>query len=70
MAPFRTFCDLICSTPEVGQRAAEVVVAETGAGMTVFPCPRRPASWAEVCRGSNEISRPHQSRPHLARDPY
>ena len=54
MAPFRSFCDLICSIPGVGQRTAEVIVAETGADMTVFPSPKHLASGSGICPGSNE----------------
>jgi len=54
MAPFRWFADLICSIPGIGEATAEVIVAETGAVMTVFPSPKHLASWAGVCPGSNE----------------
>jgi transposase len=54
MAPFRAFADLICSIPGIGQATAEVIVAETGADMTVFPTARQLVSWAGVCPGSNE----------------
>ena len=49
MTPFRAFCDLICTIPGKGRRTAEVVVAETGADMTVSPSPKHLASWAGVC---------------------
>ena len=35
--PFRSFCDLIGTIPEIGERSAEVIVAETGADMSIFP---------------------------------
>ena len=37
MEPFRSFSDLIRTIPGIGPRCAEVIVAETGADMTVFP---------------------------------
>ncbi len=49
MEPFQSFCALICTIPGIGQRCAEVIVAETGADMTIFPtaahlaCGRAPA---------------------------
>ena len=30
MEPFQSFCALICTIPGIGQRCAEVIVAETG----------------------------------------
>ena len=44
IAPFRSFCDLICSIPGIGHRTAEVIVAETGADMSRFPSPKQLAS--------------------------
>jgi transposase len=35
--PFRAFCDLIDTIPGIGERCAEVIVAETGADMSIFP---------------------------------
>ncbi len=54
MAPFRSFVDLICTIPGIGQQTAEVIVAETGTDMAVFPTARQLASWAGVCPGSNK----------------
>lgn len=54
MEPFQSFCALIRTIPGVGQRSAEVIVAETGADMSVFPTAAHLASWAGTCPGSNE----------------
>jgi transposase len=54
MEPFRAFAELIQSIPGVGERCAEVIVAETGADMDVFPTAAHLASWAGTCPGSNE----------------
>src|SRR4051794_8381503 len=54
MEPFRSFSDLIRTIPGIGQRCAEVIVAETGADMTIFPTAAHLASWAGTCPGSNE----------------
>ena len=54
MAPFRTARDFLATIPGVSLRGAEVIIAETGADMTVFETPARLASWAGVCPGSNE----------------
>ena len=45
---------LIRTIPGIGQRCAEVIVAETGADMSVFPTAAHLASWAGTCPGSNE----------------
>jgi transposase len=52
--PFHSFCDLICTIPGIGIRTAEVIVAETGADMNVFPTAGHFASWAGTCPGSHE----------------
>ena len=70
MAPFRAFCDLICSIPGIGRQTAEVVVAETGADMTVFPSPKHLASWAGVCPGSNESAGRVKSTRTRPGNPY
>ena len=70
MTPFRAFCDLICTIPGVGRQTAEVVVAETGADMTVFPSPKHLASWAGVCPGSNESAGRVKSTQTRPGNPY
>ena len=40
--------------PGVKQRAAEVLIAEIGVDMSVFPTPKHLASWAKVCPGNDE----------------
>jgi transposase len=54
MAPFRAARDFLATIPGVSLRGAEVIIAETGADMSVFETPARLASWAGVCPGSNE----------------
>jgi transposase len=54
MEPFQSFCALIGTIPGIGPRCAEVIVAETGAEMSVFPTAAHLASWAGTCPGSNE----------------
>jgi transposase len=38
----------------VGRRAAEVIIAETGGDMSVFPTAKHLASWAGMCPGNDE----------------
>lgn len=54
MLPFRAARDLITSIPGIGIPTADVIIAETGADMTVFPTPGQLASWAGVCPGHHE----------------
>ena len=41
-------------SPGVEQRTAEVIIAEIGADMSVFPTAAHLASWAKVCPGNDE----------------
>jgi transposase len=52
--PFRGFRDLICTIPGISTRVADVIIAETGADMTVFATADQLASWAGVCPGTHE----------------
>ncbi|MHA7292015.1 IS110 family RNA-guided transposase [Arthrobacter sp. MDT3-24] len=54
MAPFRAAREFLATIPGVSLKVADVIIAETGADMTVFETPARLASWAGVCPGSNE----------------
>lgn len=66
MTPFRAARDLICSIPGIGIPTADVIIAETGADMTVFPTPGQLASWAGVCPGHHESagrSKSSKTRP-------
>lgn len=66
MIPFRATRELICSIPGIGTATADVIIAETGADMTVFPTPGQLASWAGVCPGHHESagrSKSSRTRP-------
>ncbi|SDG91420.1 IS110 family RNA-guided transposase [Microbacterium pygmaeum] len=54
MVPFRAARDVLITIPGVSVAVADVIIAETGADMTVFDTPGRLASWAGVCPGQNE----------------
>jgi transposase len=55
LGPFgRAQVQLLCTIPGVQRRAAEVIVAETGADMTRLPTAGHLASWAGVCPGNDE----------------
>lgn len=51
---FRSARDVLVTIPGVSVRVADVIIAETGAGMTVFETAAHLASWAGVCPGQNE----------------
>jgi transposase len=54
IAPFARQRELLMTIPGVKQRAAEVLIAEIGVDMSVFPTPKHLASWAKVCPGNDE----------------
>ena len=45
---------LLCTIPGIARRTAEVIIAETGGDMSVFPTAKHLASWAGVCPGNDE----------------
>ena len=55
VSPFAPAVELfLCTIPGVGRRAAEVIIAETGGDMSVFPTAKHLASWAGMCPGNDE----------------
>ncbi len=54
MRPFEWALDLLVTIRGVGQRTAEVIIAEVGVDMSRFPSYRHLASWAGMCPGNNE----------------
>jgi transposase len=61
MAPFLTARALLETIPGIGQRTAEIILAEIGVDMTRFPTAGHLASWAGVCPGNNESAGKHRS---------
>ena len=61
LEPFREAVDRLITIPGVKQRTAEVVVAEIGVDMSVFPSAAHLASWAALCPGNNERAGKHRS---------
>src|SRR5262245_58417546 len=51
----------LSTIPGVKQRTAEVIVAELGVDMGVFPSAGHLASWAALCPGNNESAGKHRS---------
>jgi transposase len=54
IVPFADVRERLQSIPGVGQKVADVIIAETGADMDRFPDAAHLASWAGVCPGNNE----------------
>lgn len=52
--PFAAAVELLCTIPGVQKRTAEVIVAEVGADMSVFPSAGHLASWAGLCPGNDQ----------------
>jgi transposase len=61
IAPLREVRERLDSIPGVGRRAAEVIIAETGADMSRFSSPAHLSSWAGMCPGNNESAGKHGS---------
>ena len=67
--PFRTFCDLIDTIPGIGQRCAEVIVAETGADMRHLPDRGPPGLLGRYLPRQQRIRRSSQVDCDSARQP-
>src|SRR4051794_27816626 len=52
--PWAHQLELLQTIPGVGEKVAQVIIAETGADMTRFPTPEHLASWAGVSPGTRE----------------
>jgi transposase len=50
--PFAAQRDLLMTIPGVKQRAAEVLIAEIGVEMSVFPTPKHLSSWGKTGKGN------------------
>ena len=54
MTPMSAAADRLRGIPGVGERAAEVILAEVGPDMSVFPTAGHLSSWAGLCPGNHE----------------
>jgi len=61
IAPFSKEVELLVTIPGISRRTAEVLLAEIGADMSVFPTADHLASWAGLCPGNNESAGKHHS---------
>jgi transposase len=53
IAPFEKAVELLCTIPGVQRRTAEVIIAEIGVDMSIFPTAKELASWAGQCPGND-----------------
>src|SRR5258707_9279271 len=66
VGPFEAEVARLQSIPGVGQRTAEVLVAEMGVALTRFPPARHLASWAGRCPGNDESAGKRRQAPASA----
>lgn len=53
LAPHADILELVSTIPGVGQHTAQVLIAECGADMSIFPSAAHLASWAGICPGNH-----------------
>jgi len=54
IAPFEKAVELLCTIHGIQRRTAEVIIAEIGVDMSVFPTAKHLASWAGLCPGNDQ----------------
>jgi transposase len=59
--PLAELVELVSTIPGVKQRNAQVLIAECGIDMSVFPTVHHFASWARICPGNNQSAGKHRS---------
>jgi transposase len=59
--PHAKLVELVSTIPGVKQRNAQVLIAECGTDMSVFPTVHHFASWARICPGNNQSAGKHRS---------
>jgi transposase len=59
--PLTGLVELVSTIPGVKQRNAQVLIAECGIDMSVFPTVHHFASWARICPGNNQSAGKHRS---------
>ena len=69
-APFEAIIARLVTIPGVGQRTAEVIVAETGGDMARFATAARLAAWAGLAPGDNESAGKRKKAPARQGNPH
>jgi len=70
IAPFADEVARLDTIHGVNKRTAEVIIAEIGVDMRVFPTAGHLASWAGLCPGNNESAGKHRSGKTRKGDPW
>jgi transposase len=70
IAPLQLVRVALKTIPGVSTKVADVIIAETGADMTIFATPGHLASWTGVCPGHNESAGRIKSTKTTPGDPY
>jgi transposase len=70
IAPFADEVARLDTIHGVNKRTAEVIIAEIGVDMRVFPTAGNLASWAGLCPGNNESAGKHRSGKTRKGDPW
>jgi len=61
LAPFAAQLEQLDTVHGIARRTAEVIIAEIGVDMTVFPSEHHLVSWAGMCPGNHESAGKHKS---------
>ena len=69
-APFAALIARLVTIPGIGQRTAEVIIAETGGDMTRFATAARLAAWAGLAPGDNESAGKRKKAPARQGNPH
>ena len=69
-APFAALIARLVTIPGVGQRTAEVIIAETGGDMARFATAARLAAWAGLAPGDNESAGRRKKAPARKGNPH
>ncbi|GMA63490.1 IS110 family transposase (plasmid) [Alicyclobacillus fastidiosus] len=70
MRPFDEDLRRIQTIPGIGERTAELILAEIGTDMSRFPSAQHLASWAGMCPGNNESAGKRRSGKTRKGDPW
>jgi transposase len=69
-APFAALIARLITIPGIGQRTAEVIIAETGGDMARFATAARLAAWAGLAPGDNESAGKRKKAPARQGNPH
>jgi transposase len=59
--PYADLIELLCTIPGIGVVVAQILIAECGVDMSIFPSVGHFVSWAAICPGTNQSGRKRRS---------